>query len=59
MCKITPIVNGIIFNSQLYYQPKEDLSIDGPMIPFKGRSELMLFYASKVNKIWPKGIPAL
>jgi len=50
LVKISPVVITIVSNSQFYYRPGRKLSIDEAMIPFSGRSKLMVYMPSKPTK---------
>jgi len=48
--KIRPLVDSVIFNSQFYYRPERELSVDESMIAFNGRSSLKVYMPLKPIK---------
>ena len=50
MFKLRPLIGSLNQNVSLYYNPSENLSIDGSMILFKGRSSLKRYNAKKPIK---------
>jgi len=48
--KIEPLMITVISNSQFYYRPGQNLSIDESMIPFRGRSSLKVFMPLKPTR---------
>ena len=48
--KVQPIIDSLTKSFQSFYTPNRDLSVDEPMIPFKGRSTLKQYMPQKPVK---------
>jgi len=49
--KISTLSTIIISNSQFYYRPQQNLSMDEAMIAFSGRSALKVYMPKKIVKV--------
>jgi len=48
--RVRPLINQLISNTNKYYSPPEELSLDESMIAFKGRSKMKVYMPLKPTK---------